>query len=374
MRVPFSYLDRQFADVDLYLNDIKALVRTGDFTLGESLQEFERRFAGVCRLPYAIGVASGTDALILSLKALGVGPGDEVITTPTTFIATVGAIVMTGARPVFVDSEDGFVIDAREIEATITSRTKAIVPVHYTGNVADMPAIARVAQKYNLFVVEDACQAIAATLDEHPVGSWGETACFSLHPLKNLNVWGDGGMILTRSAELAERLRLYRNHGLINRDEASVFGCNSRLDTLQAVIGSRLIQQVKSITDRRIANARRYDETFSGMAEFVRVPPRRSGVRHVFHLYMIRVERRDELLAYLNHCGVEAKVHYPIPVHLQRAAQYLGYKKGEFPVSEEDSRTVITLPVHQHLTKDEIDYTIERVRSFYRGEGNQHRE
>jgi dTDP-4-amino-4,6-dideoxygalactose transaminase len=370
MRVPFSYLDRQFADIDAYLDDIKELVKSGDFTLGKPLTEFEERFAELCGIPHAIGVASGTDALVLSLKVLGIGPGDEVITTPTTFIATVGAIVITGARPVFVDSDDGYVIDASKIEAAITPRTKAIIPVHYTGNVADMPAIMKIARKHELMVIEDACQAIGAALDGKPVGSWGETASFSLHPLKNLNVWGDGGVIITRSARLAEALRLYRNHGLINRDEVSTFGGNSRLDTLQAVIGNRLIKQVKFITDQRIANAKRYDEAFADLSEFIRIPTRRPGVKHVYHLYIVRAKKRDELLAYLNKNGVEAKIHYPIPVHLQKAAQYLGYKKGDFPVSEEDSRTIITLPAHQHLTNQEIDYTIEQVRSFYLKSGS----
>jgi len=366
MRVPFSYLDSQFANIDAYLDDIRELVKSGDFTLGRQLVEFERRFAEVTGMPYAIGVASGTDALILSLKILGVGVGDEVITTPMTFIATVGAIVMTGARPVFVDSEDGFVIDATKIEEAITPRTKAIVPVHYTGNVADMPAIMEIANRHNLIVVEDACQAISANLEGQPVGSWGQTACFSLHPLKNLNVWGDGGMIVTRSVELAEKLRLYRNHGLTNRDEVSIFGCNSRLDTLQAVVGNRLIEQVEFITNQRIANAKRYDEAFSQMNEFICVPKRRPGVKHVFHLYLIRARQRDELLAYLCENGIEAKIHYPIPVHLQKAAQYLGYKQGDFPVCEEDCRNIITLPAHQHLKEAEIDYTIDTVRAFYK--------
>lgn len=365
MFVKFSYLDRQFADINAYLNDIRELVKIGDFTLGAPLVEFERRFARLCKMPHAIGVGNGTDALILSLKVLGVGPGDEIITTPTTFIATVAAIVMVGARPIFVDSDDGFVIDASKIETAITPRTKAILPVHYTGNVADMPAIMKIARKYSLTIIEDACQAIAASIEGKPVGSWGETACFSLHPLKNLNVWGDGGVIITRSPEIAEKLLLYRNHGLVNRNEASMFGYNSRLDSLQAVIGNRLIEQVELITNQRIANAKRYDEALADMNEYIRIPKRRPGVKHVFHLYMIRVRLRNELLAYLNRNGVEAKVHYPIPVHLQEAAKYLGYKEGDFPVSEEDSRTIITLPLHQHLSPDEIDYTIEQVLSFY---------
>jgi dTDP-4-amino-4,6-dideoxygalactose transaminase len=365
MRVPFSYLDRQFADLEPYLADLRAFVKTGDFTLGKPLAEFESRFAELVGLPHAIGVASGTDALILSLRIHEVGPGDEVITTPTTFIATVGAIAMTGARPVFVDSEDGFVIDPARIEAAITPRTRAIVPVHYTGNVADMPAIAAIAERHGLLVIEDGCQAIAAGIDGRPVGAWGAAVAFSLHPLKNLNVWSDGGLIGTRDGELARRLRLYRNHGLVNRDEVELFGFNSRLDTIQAVVGNRLIEDARALTERRIAHARRYDEALRDLEPHVRVPRRRAGVRHVFHLYVVRAERRGELLAYLSAQGIEAKVHYPIPVHLQKAAAHLGYRRGDFPVAEADADQVITLPAHPYLTPDEVEYTVAHVRRFY---------
>jgi dTDP-4-amino-4,6-dideoxygalactose transaminase len=365
VKVNFSYLDRQFADVEPYLQDISCLVRRGDFTLGSALTEFERRFAAICGVSHAIGVGSGTDAITIPLKVSGVGPGDEVITCPTTFIATVGAIAMTGARPVFVDSEDGFVIDPSKIEAAITRRTKAIVPVHYTGNVADMPAILDIAARHGLLVVEDACQAIGAALNGKPAGSWGDAGSFSLHPLKNLNVWGDGGVIVTNSAELAERIRLFRNHGLVDRDHVAMFGCNSRLDTMQAVIGNRLIHEMEAITECRIAAAEYYDEAFGGLREFIKTPVRRFGVRHVFHLYMVRAQRRNQLLTYLNSNGVEAKIHYPIPVHLQAAASHLGYKQGAFPMSEEDSKSIITLPAHQHLSSKELQYTVDAVSSFY---------
>lgn len=365
MRVPFSYLDRQFADVDAYLSDVRALVVSGDFTLGEALGEFEGRFARMSGLPHAIGVGSGTDALILPLELLGIGPGDEVITAANTFIATVGAIAMAGATPVFVDNDDGYVMDAEKIEAAITPRTKAILPVHYSGNVADMPRIGEIARKHGLLIVEDACQAIHATRDGLPVGSWSAAAAFSLHPLKNLNVWGDAGMVVTRSPELAEKLRLYRNHGMLNRDEYAFYGHNSRLDTLQAVIGNRLIGQTEFITNAKIANAKRYDDAFADLAPHVRVPKRLSNVKHVYHLYMLRAERRDELLAFLKDRGVEAKVHYPIPMHLQPAARHLGYRAGDFPVAEADSRSVITLPAHQHLTDAELEYTVRAVREFY---------
>ena len=365
-QVKFSYLDRQFENIDDYLADVKDLVLSGDFTLGKAVQEFESRFAALCKMPYAVSVGSGTDAIAISLKVHGIGPGDEVITTPMTFIATVGAIAKTGAKPVFVDSENGFVIDASKIEAAITPRTKAIVPVHYTGNVPDMPRIKKITEKHRLLVIEDACQSIAASIDNQPVGTWGETAAFSLHPLKNLNVWGDAGVIVTKSAPLAEKIKLFRNHGLSNRDEVTIFGWNSRLDSLQAVIGNRLISQTEFITNQRIANAKKYDEAFRDLSPDVEVPVRRPGVKHVYHLYILRVKKRDELLAYLNQNGVEAKVHYPIPVHLQKAAAALGYKKGDFPVCEEDCKNIITLPAHQHLTTDEIDYAIDQVRQFYK--------
>jgi aminotransferase EvaB len=364
MRVPFSYLDRQFADLAPYLSDIAELVRSGEFTLGAAVEEFERGFAELCGLPYAVGVGTGTDAIILPLELLGIGAGDEVITTPGTFIATVGAIAMTGARPVFVDTDDTFVIDPERIEAAITPRTKAIVPVHYTGNVADMDAIHGIAERHGLAVVDDACQAVGGARGGHPVGSWGEAAAFSLHPLKNLNVWGDGGVVVTRSQALADRLRLYRNHGLQGRDEVVMFGRNCRLDALQATVGSRLLPDARSITERRIANARRLD---AGLAEVpeIDVPPRDPAVRHVFHLYVVRAERRDELLASLNDAGIEAKVHYPVPVHLQEAARGLGYRRGDFPHVERDAETSITLPAHQHLSPEELDYVVERVTAFY---------
>lgn len=366
MRVRFSYLDRQFGDVDAYLADVRELVVSGRFTLGPSVEEFEGRFAALCGLPHAIGVGSGTDALILSMKALNIGPGDEVITAANTFIATVGAIAMTGARPVLVDCTDGFTIDPHKVEAAVTARTRAIVPVHYSGNVADMPAIMQVAARHGLAVIEDACQCIGGMRDGLPVGSWGEAACFSLHPLKNLNVWGDGGIIATRSAGMDRTLRLFRNHGLAGRDEAIMFGHNSRLDALQAVIGNRLIRQTSFITERRIANARRLDEGLADLAPAVRIPRRDARVRHVYHLYILRVDRRDDLLAHLRAEGVEAKVHYPVPVHLQPAGRSLGYTDGDCPQAESDSRSIITLPAHQHLTDDEIDYVIEGVRGFYR--------
>ena len=366
MRVPYSYLKRQFADVETYLDDIRAVVASGDFTLGAAVSQFEENFARLTGLPHVVGVASGTDALMISLKAVGVGPGYEVITAPNTFVATVGAIVMTGARPVFVDVNEVYAIDPAKIEAAITPRTKAIMPVHLSGNPADMPAVMEIAQRRGLAVVEDAAQAILATIDGKHVGSFGAAAGFSLHPLKNLNVWGDGGLIATTSAEMAEKLRLWRNHGLKGRDEVAFYAHNSRLDSLQAVVGNRLLGQVEEITARRIANARRFDETFKELAEFITIPTRDERFREVYHTYVLQAKDRDGLVAHLLDNGVEVKVHYPIPLHLQEASKGLGYCAGDFPVCEEQCRTIFTLPVHQHLTEAELDHVIEQVHRFYR--------
>lgn len=366
MRVPFSYLDRQFADLQPYLKDVEALAKTGVFTLGDPVSAFEEKFAKACNVPYAVGVSSGTDALILALQVAGVGYGDEVITTPFTFIATVASIAMVGAKPVFADSDFNYNLDPEKIEAAITSKTKAILPVHYTGRPADMKRIVAIAKKHNLKIVEDGCQAVQASLDGEPVGSWGVASAISFHPLKNFNVWGDGGAILTTHKDVADRIKLLRNHGLVTRDTVSVFSRNARLHTLQAVIGTRLLEKLDWITQKRIELAKVYDNAFADMKDCLQHPKREAGIKEVYHLYILRAKNRDGLIQYLNEQGVDAKIHYPIPVHLQEAAKYLGHKQGDFPVAEEVCKTIVSLPLHQHLTDEEQAYTIDCVRAFYK--------
>ncbi|MCK5214155.1 MAG: DegT/DnrJ/EryC1/StrS family aminotransferase [Candidatus Omnitrophica bacterium] len=365
MRVPYSYLEPQFADIDGYLNDVKDFVKTGDFTLGAKLEEFESKFAAFTGVKHAIGVNSGTDALILSMKALGIGPGDEVITCVETFIATHGAIAATGARPVFVDSTEEFLIDCDQIEKVITDKTKAIVPIWFTGNAPDMERILAIAEKHNLKVVEDSCCGIDASIDGKKAGSFGDTGSFSFHPLKNLNVWSDAGMIITNDGALNDKLRLLRNHGLATRDEVDIYGVNSRMDTFQAVIALRLFPQVPAITDARIANAAQIDEGLKNVKQ-VTVPIRDPKVRQNYHLYMLRVEDRDALQKHLVDKEIEAKVHYPIPLHLQKCAARLGYKKGGFPVCEKHAAEIISLPVHQHLGPEQVDFMIDNIKSFYK--------
>ena len=366
MRVNYSYLREQFADSEAILRDIKGLLQTTQFTLGPPVQQFEQSFARLCASRYAVGVGTGTDALFLALRAIGIGQGDEVISAPNSFIATTGAIVAAGARPVYVDVGDDFNIDPDLIERAITGRTKALLPVHYAGCPARMDAILKIAKARTLPVIEDACQAISGAIDGRVTGSFGIAAGFSLHPLKNLNVWGDGGVVVTSDPAVYERLRLLRNHGLRNRDEVEIFGYNSRLDTLQAIVANHLIKNAEAITTARIQNAARLDEGLAPLSGDVTLPPRPKNVRQVYHNYMFQARDRDRLLAYLIDSGVEAKIHYPIPLHLQKAAKHLGYKAGDFPVCERQAGAIITLPVHQHLTADQIAYMIETIKKFYR--------
>ena len=366
MKVRYSYLREQFAEPDEIIDEIRKLVLTGDFTLGAQVAEFEERFTQLIGVKHAVGVNSGTDALMLALKAAGVGHGDEVITAANTFIATAGAINALGARPVFVDATPYYTLDVNQVEEAISAQTKAIVPVHLTGEPADMADLLGLSERRGVPIVEDACQAILAEYRGWKVGTFGAMAGFSLHPLKNLNVWGDAGIIVTDSDELCQTLRLLRNHGMKNRDEIEIFGYNSRLDTIQAIVGNWLIAQVDEITNRRIENARVYDANFTELGDRIRLPEKRPDVRRVYHLYMLQVDERNDLCAYLTDKGISAKIHYPIPLFLQQGLAHLGYRQGDFPETERQAGSILSLPVDQHLTREQQQYVIDNVESFYR--------
>ena len=365
MKVRYSYLKQQFENCDDLWAELKAFVATGDFTLGKPLTEFENKFANLIGTKHAIGVNSGTDAIKLSLKAIGIGYEDEVITTANTFVATVGAIMELGAIPVFVDCDDSFCMDVSKLESAITSKTKAIVPVHYTGYMTDMRKVLPIAKKYRLPVVEDACQSILGAIDNKNAGTWGNTGAFSLHPLKNLNVWSDGGVIVTDDDKIAETLRLIRNHGMFDRDTIIIMGCNSRLDTIQAIVGNWLIPHTSDIANQRILNAKYYDDGL-GKLEEISIPPRLKGFKIVYHLYIVFAKQRDELLKYCIEKGIQAKVHYPIPIYRQPALKHLGYKVGDFPVSDEHAKKIISFPCDQHLSVGEMDFVIKTVTEFYK--------
>lgn len=369
MRVPYNYLDQQFnadgALVSDILGDIKELVRTGEFTLGPPVREFEEKFAALCGVKHAIGVNSGTDALILILKALGIGPGDEVITVPNSFIATANAIGFVGAKPVFVDVEGEYLMDTKKVSEAITENTKAILPVHLTGNPVHTFDLYRFQSNDRcLHIIEDAAQAIDAEVSGWKVGGLGTAGEFSLHPLKNMNVWGDGGMVTTHDSKLAEKIRLMRNHGLASRDNCVTVAGNCRLHTIQAVVGLRLMADVRNVSNARIKNAALYDSLL-GSINGVVIPPRPIYKRQVFHTYVIQVEWRESLIRFLVENGVETKVHYPAPIHLQKPYAELGYKKGDFPVCEAQAEKILSLPIHQYLTEEQISYTAESIRKFY---------
>jgi dTDP-4-amino-4,6-dideoxygalactose transaminase len=366
MRVRYSPLAQQYADPDPIFAELRELVASGDFTLGRPVDEFERMFAEMLGARHAVGVGSGTDACKLPLKALGLGPGDEVVTCANTFWATVGAINEVGARPVFVDCDDSFCLDIGQLEAAITPRTRALMPVHLTGDAADMPAIMRTAARHKLPVVEDGCQSLLGEIDGRRVGTFGVAAAFSMHPLKIINVWGDAGVVVTDDAEMDRSLRLLRNHGLKNRDEMEILGYNTRLDSVQAVVGKYIVRQTRAIVEQRSKNAAYYDAGLKDVRG-VRIPPRNPRVKHVYLLYVLFAERRDELLKYCIERGIEAKVHYPIPLYQQKALAHYGYKAGAFPVTDRHAKECVTFPVDQHLSRAEMDHVIQTVRNFYAG-------
>jgi dTDP-4-amino-4,6-dideoxygalactose transaminase len=364
MQIKYAYLDEQFADVDDYFEDLKRLVASGEFTLGPFVEEFERKFADYIGVKHAIGTNSGTDALIMALKAVGIKPGDEVITVPNTFVATVGAIVATGAIPVFVDSDDRYQIDVRQILSAITQRTRAILPVHWAGCPADINAVLEIADKHGLAVVEDACPAVGAKVDGRFVGTFGNVNAFSMHPLKPLNVWGDGGIVVTNDDDAAEFIRLYHNHGLLDRDHIKFWGVNTRLQPVQAVIANRLLDGIESLVETRIRNARCLDDGLRELGDSIRVPNRPVNYREVYQLYQVSVDKRDQLLAHLVADGIDCKVHYPIPLHLQEAAASLGYQRGDFPVCERQANEIITIPAHQHLSLEQMGKIVDSFRTF----------
>ena len=366
MKVPYLDLPAQFKDQAL-LEVLRGQLDSCRFILGPEVERFEADFAALCGTDHALGLNSGTDAIFLALKAMGVGEGDEVITAPNSFVATTGAVVAAGARPVFVDVGADYNIDVGLIEPAIGSRTRAILPVHLTGSAADMPAIIEIARRHDLRVVEDAAQAVAATIDGKAVGCLGDVGAFSLHPLKNLNVCGDGGVVTTNDDGLFERMKLLRNHGLRNRDEIELFGYNSRLDNMQAAVARHVMKSLAEVIDRRRHNAGLYDELLAGLGEYVTIPPRRANARHVFHTYVVMVRDRGRLCRHLAERGVDTKVHYPVPIHLQKPCRAMGYKRGDFPQAERQAESIVSLPVHQHLSDEQVRYVCEAIGEFYHG-------
>ena len=364
--VPYVDIAAQHAAIKHELmSAVSDVLDSGQFILGQQLPEFERKFSELCGVRYAVGVNSGTDALILGLKALGIGPGDEVITVPNSFVASTGCIRLLGATAILVDAGDDYNIDPEKIGAALSPRTKAILPVHLTGRPCDMDPILRIAKDHGLKVVEDAAQAVLAEYKGRRVGSFGAVGCFSLHPLKNLNACGDGGMVTTDDPALYERLIVMRNLGLKTRDDCIMWSQNSRLDTLQAAILLVKLQYLDQWTARRRENARRYRDRLRSVAQ-IRLPAEeKDHEKAVYHTFVIQAERRDELSAFLAERGIGSSVHYPVPIHLTEAGRELGYPRGSFPVTEAQARAILSLPIYPELSEDKLDLVCDRIKAFY---------
>lgn len=367
MKVPFVDLKKQYNLVSREVNEkIQKVLENANFILGKEVEKFEQEFAAYCGVKYGIGVGSGTDALLLSLKALEIENGDEVITVPNTFTATIDAIARSGAIPIFIDiNDETYCIDVSKIEDKITKKTKAIIPVHLYGHPAEMEVILDIARRYNLIVIEDACQAHGAEYKGEKVGSIGNIGCFSFYPAKNLGAYGDGGVAITNNEELAQKIKMLRNYGQRKKYFHEFVGFNSRLDELHAGILRIKLKSLDEWNGKRRENAEKYCEFLSEVME-ISIPREKDFGKHVYHLYIIRCENRDALQDYLNSKGISTGLHYPLPAHLQRAYQYLGYKKGHFPITEKYAKKIISLPMFPELTEKQIEYVCNNIKEFFK--------
>jgi dTDP-4-amino-4,6-dideoxygalactose transaminase len=366
IKIPYMNIAGQHTPIKAELLEaIASVIDKGRFILGDEVSLFEQRFAELCGVRFAVAVNSGTGALILALRALGIGQGDEVITVPNSFVASTSCIIMVGARPVFVDVCEDYNMDPAQLEQAITSKTRAILPVHLTGRPADMDPIMEVSRTHGLDVVEDCAQAVLAEYRGRAVGSFGTIGCFSLHPLKTLNACGDGGVLTTNDEALYERLKILRNLGLRTRDDCVVWSDHSRLDTLQAAILLVKMKYLNTWIEKRRANAAFYQRALAGVPG-LQVPTDRPFEKAVYHTFIVQAGRRDELRQYLADNGVGTAIHYIVPIHLQKVSAGLGYSPGSFPVTERQAQRILSLPVYQELTQTELEHIVSIVREFYR--------
>ena len=360
--VPMVDLKRQYQGIKKEIFQvITEIFSNGQYILGPRVSEFEKKIADYYGVSEAVGVASGTDAIHLSINALGIGEGDEVITTPFTFFATVEAILYTGAKPVFVDVEqDTFNMDVGQIEAKITGKTRAILPVHIFGQMADMEEISKIAKRHGLKVIEDCAQSFGANLNGKKAGSFGNTGCFSFYPSKNLGGYGDGGIIILNDTKIADKVRKLRNHGSQSSYIHESVGFNSRLDEIQAGI---LLVKLKYIDEYNIARRQKAALYTELLSDKVKCPVEKKGAYHVFHQYTIRSNKRHEIQKRLRDKRVSSVVYYPVPLHLQEALRFLGYREGDFPVTEKSAKEVLSLPIYPELEESVIQKITEIIKA-----------
>ncbi|MFQ6067774.1 MAG: DegT/DnrJ/EryC1/StrS family aminotransferase [bacterium] len=373
MKVYWLDLKSQYQTIEEEVNRVvEEVLESGHYILGPNVRTLEEEIADYCEVKYAIGVASGTDALRLSLLSLGVGEGDEVIVTPFTFIATAEVITQVGARPIFVDIEEKtFNLDPAKIEPALTPRTKAIMPVHLYGQAVDMGKIMSIAKENHLKVIEDVAQAFGAEYHgrsgrPRKLGSIGDIGCLSFFPTKNLGAYGDGGMVLTSDHKVARKIRMLRVHGLDSNYGHSLLGYNSRLDELQAAILRVKLRYVDKWMKMRCQNASLYNKLFSSCKIPVTTPSEVPYARHSFCVYTVRMPRRDELRDYLKKKGIETKVYYRLPLHLEKAYRSLGYNQGDLPIAEKTSKEVLSLPIYPELSKAQIELVVKEIKNFFR--------
>lgn len=361
--IPFINLRKEYDEIAIKIRPVfERVLRNSSFILGQEVEKFETEFAYYLGVKYAVSVNSGSDALYLALRALNIGKEDEVITTSHTFISTIDAISRNGAKPVLIDIDpQTYCIDTKLIEKKITKKTKAIIPVHLYGNPADIDEITKVAKKHNLFIVEDCAQAIGAEYKGRKIGTYGSFGCFSFYPTKNLGAYGDGGMIVTNNKKLAKNLKKLRNYGSYKKNVHDFVGINSRLDEIQAAILRVKLKHLDKWNKKRRALALNYSKT---LQKSCIVTSEKAYTKHVYHLYVIRNKNRDKLQKYLFKNGIETKIHYPLPVHLQKAYQFLGYPRGSLPVTEQISKEILSLPIYPHLEKKQLNFICNKILDF----------
>ena len=362
-KIPYVNLQEQWLEErDELLPIMDRVFASAQFVGGEELDKFEENIAKLCGTKYACALNSGTDALMLALVMSGVRKGDEVITPPNSFIASTAAIVHIGAIPVFVDVLPDQNIDPSKIENVITKKTKAIMPVHLTGRMCDMNPIMAIAKKHDLLVIEDAAQSVGSQYKGKSSGSIGDVGCFSTHPLKNLNAYGDGGFLTTNDEIIYNKSMSYRNHGMTKRNIVDHFGSVTRMDNLQASILNYRLDKLEEVTQKRRINAKSYIDGINNKNLFI--PAEKNSEYNVYHTFVLQSKYRDELKEYLSKNEIDTAIHYPVPIHLQPAAKKLGYKVGDFPVTEKQSKEILTLPVNQYLEKIELERIISVINQF----------
>lgn len=366
MKVPMLDLVGQYQSLrDEIMAEMNDIFNKQAFVLGSRVKKIEEQMAGLAGVPYGIGVSSGTDALLLAVMALDIQPGDEIVTTPYSFFATAGSIVRTGAKPVFVDVDpDTFNMNLEQTAAAITSKTKALLPVHLFGQLIEPKPWQALAAKHNVTLIEDAAQAVGARRDGVVAGGLGDIACFSFYPTKNLGGAGDSGMILTKHAHFDKNIRENRVHGGHDRYYHDRVGINGRMDEIQAAVLVAKFKHLHAWNERRRASAARYNERLQGTP--VQTPVEASGAYHTYHQYVIKAPRRDELLQHLRSNEIGCDVYYPVPLHLQKCFEFLGYKAGQLPVSESLAKETLALPMSAELTEAQIDFVTETIAAFYK--------